>query len=183
MSSYIRKVLLPDEQIIYTASLHWIIYVPGIFTALICGILGQSSYKITSRFFDPSFAHFAGKVLAGMCFFGTMLGLFLLLGSLVRQGATELVITNRRVIAKYGFISRATFEILISRITGANFDQTIMGRIFGYGTILVHGAGGEISPIDVVDHPQMFHRALVDSIEHARTEATTLKVIYPQVGR
>jgi uncharacterized membrane protein YdbT with pleckstrin-like domain len=85
---------------------------------------------------------------------------------MVRQSSTELAITNRRLIAKYGFISRATFEIMINRVTGVNFDQTVMGRILGYGTILVHGAGGDISPFDVVANPQLFQRALMDVLEH-----------------
>jgi uncharacterized membrane protein YdbT with pleckstrin-like domain len=76
------------------------------------------------------------------------------------------VITNHRIIAKYGFISRSTFELMINRITGANFDQSIMGRIFGFGTVIVHGAGGDISPFDVVADPQEFHRNLVGALEH-----------------
>ena len=71
-------------------------------------------------------------------------------------------------LAKYGFISRTTFEIMINRITGANFDQTVVGRLMGFGTIWVHGAGGEVSPISGVSNPQLFYRALVSMLDKAQ---------------
>ncbi|MCL2473569.1 MAG: PH domain-containing protein, partial [Alphaproteobacteria bacterium] len=79
----------------------------------------------------------------------------------VRQMSTELVITNKRIIAKYGFIARTTFEIMLNRITGVNFDQTVLGRMFDFGTILVYGAGGNVSPFNGIAHPEKFQRALM----------------------
>jgi hypothetical protein len=55
-----------------------------------------------------------------------------------------------------------------NRITGANFDQTIMGRLMGFGTIWVHGAGGEISPIGGVSNPQLFYKALISVLEQSQ---------------
>jgi len=51
---------------------------------------------------------------------------------------------------------------------GRQFRSTITGRILGYGTVLVHGAGGDISPFDVVANPQLFQRALMDAVEHTK---------------
>jgi uncharacterized membrane protein YdbT with pleckstrin-like domain len=110
----------------------------------------------------------AGKIITGGALVCAVAGLILLIGSTIRQSSTELAITNRRLIAKYGAISRSTFEIMIGRVTGVNFEQTMMGRILGYGTVLVHGAGGDISPFDVLSNPQLFQRALMDVVEHTR---------------
>ncbi len=166
MSSYVQKVLLPDEQVIYAATLHWVIYLQGLLITIAGGLLGYYSYAIIGTLFGPSHVQTMGHILSGAALVVVFGGVVLLLGAYLRQTSTELVLTNRRIIAKYGVISRATFEIMVNRITGANFDQTITGRCLGYGTILVHGAGGEISPIDMVADPQMFHRALVGVIEH-----------------
>ena len=97
-----------------------------------------------------------------------MVGTAFLLAAYIRQTSTELAVTNRRIIAKYCFISLTTFEIMITRVTGANFEQTVTGRLLGYGTILVHGAGGEISPIELVAHPQEYHRALMGVLERVQ---------------
>jgi uncharacterized membrane protein YdbT with pleckstrin-like domain len=166
--TYLQKMLVPDERVIYIAVLHWIIFVPGMTLTLIGGFTGFFSYEVVGLVMGPSMVPLMGKVIAGVGFVFALAGLGLLIGALVRQSSTELAITNRRLIAKYGFISRSTFEIMANRITGVNFDQTILGRLLGFGTILVHGAGGDISPVDVVSNPQLFQRALMDVLEHQR---------------
>jgi uncharacterized membrane protein YdbT with pleckstrin-like domain len=166
--SYLQKMLLPDERIVHIATLHWVIFIPGLlFTA--AGIFfGLYGHDLVSDFVGAAFAPVIGKIVAGGALVCSLAGLGLLTGAVVRQSATELAITNRRLIAKYGFISRSTFEIMINRVTGVNFDQTITGRMLGFGTILVHGAGGDISPFDGVANPQLFQRALMDTVEHGR---------------
>lgn len=160
--SYLQKMLLPDEKIIFIATIHWVIFVPGLCLTAFGGIFGHYSYDIVRFLLGSNYMPVIGKIGAGISLLSALCGLGLLIGAVVRQSATELAITNRRIVAKYGFISRSTFEIMINRITGVNFDQSIMGRILGYGTILVHGAGGDISPFDVVTNPQLFQRALMD---------------------
>ena len=130
------------------------------------GFVGFFSYDIVGLVLGGKLAPLLGRIIAGGALVSSLAGLGLLIGALVRQSATELAITNRRLIAKYGFISRSTFEIMVNRVTGVNFDQTIGGRILGYGTILVHGAGGDVSPFDIVANPQLFQRALMDVVEH-----------------
>lgn len=168
MSSYVQKVLLPDEKVIYVAAIHWIVYLQGLIFTVFGGVLSYYSYFITDVMFGAAYGQQAGKILSGVALVIVVAGVSLLLGSYLKQTSTELVLTDRRIIAKYGVISRATFEIMANRITGANFDQTIWGRFLGYGTILVHGAGGEISPVDLVADPQAFHRALLGVLEQTQ---------------
>lgn len=163
--AYVEKVLLPDERIIYAATLHWVLYLQGLLITGFAGIVGYFSKPVLALMFGNHLGPQFSKPISLVAMVIVLIGAVLLLGAYVRQTSTEIVITNKRLIAKYGFISRATFEILANRITGANFDQTIFGRLLGYGTILVHGAGGEVSPIDQVSNPQLFYRALVSVLE------------------
>lgn len=163
--SYVEKALLPDERVLYMATLHWIIYLEGLVITIAGGLLGFYSYDILALVFGSPISDKFGRPLAAVAMVIVLVGIWFLLAAYIRQTSTELALTNRRIIAKYGFISRSTFEIVISRITGANFDQTVTGRIFGFGTVLVHGAGGEISPFDMVAEPQQFQRALMNIIE------------------
>ncbi len=161
MSSYVQKILMPDERVVYAATLHWIIYVQGLAFTFAGGLFGYFSPYVAQHFFGPEAAARMTRPLAFIGLGFILVGACLLSGAYIRQNATELVITNRRVIAKYGFISRATFELMINRVTGANFDQTVLGRLLGYGTIIVRGAGGDISPIDNVADPQGCHNAVM----------------------
>jgi uncharacterized membrane protein YdbT with pleckstrin-like domain len=54
----------------------------------------------------------------------------------------EFAITNKRVVIKTGLISRKTVELNLNKIESVNVDQTIMGRIFGFGNITIIGIGG-----------------------------------------
>lgn len=166
--SYIEKVLLPDERIVYAATLHWIIYLPGLIITVLGGLVGHFSYDLLFHVFGQNFAGYLAKPLAGAGLFVVLVGVSLLSGAYMRQTSTELAVTNRRIIAKYGMVSRTTFEILVNRITGSNFDQTVAGRLLGYGTVLVHGAGGDISPFDEISDPQGFHQALMMVMERGR---------------
>lgn len=54
----------------------------------------------------------------------------------------EFAITNKRVVIKTGLVSRKTIELNLNKIESVNVDQTIMGRIFGFGNITIIGIGG-----------------------------------------
>lgn len=163
--AYVEKILLPDERIIYAATLHWVIYLHGLLITASAGFVGHFSKIFLSIAFGDQLAGQFAKPVSAISMVVVLVGALLLLFAYLRQTSTEIVVTNKRLIAKYGIVSRATFEILVNRITGANFDQSVMGRMMGFGTVLVHGAGGEISPIDNVADPQLFYRALVSVLE------------------
>ena len=69
------------------------------------------------------------------------------------------------MIAKAGFISRSTFEVMLNRVEGANIDQTVWGRVLGFGSIYVHGTGGGITPIDHIADPLNFKKQLMTWVE------------------
>jgi uncharacterized membrane protein YdbT with pleckstrin-like domain len=167
--TYVEKVLAPDERVVYAASLHWIIYLQGLVFTIAGGLLAFYAPNINHYIFGANLSgHSLVKPIGFIALIIVLCGIFMLLGAYIRQRSTELVITDMRVIAKYGFISRATFELMLSRVTGVNFDQTVLGRIMGFGTIVVHGAGGDISPVDLVADPQTFQNQLMAALEHAK---------------
>jgi hypothetical protein len=43
-----------------------------------------------------------------------------------------------------------------SKVESVDVDQTILGRIFGYGTIIVRGTGGSLEPIRQIAEPLSF---------------------------
>jgi uncharacterized membrane protein YdbT with pleckstrin-like domain len=95
-------------------------------------------------------------------------GLIFLLFAWVKYKTTELAITNKRVIAKFGFISRRTVEINISKIESIQVDQSITGRIFNYGTLLIAGAGDPQAPILGISKPMEFRKAFMEAQEGIR---------------
>jgi uncharacterized membrane protein YdbT with pleckstrin-like domain len=66
----------------------------------------------------------------------------LFIAPIIDRATDEFTITNKRVVIKTGLVSRKTVELNLTKIESVNVDQTIMGRIFGFGTITIIGIGG-----------------------------------------
>ena len=69
-----------------------------------------------------------GLVLLGVILLIVVVGLFFFIAAWVRVRSTEIAITNRRVIAKLGFIKRHTVEINLDKVEALRVEQGFWGR-------------------------------------------------------
>lgn len=97
---------------------------------------------------------FLGLIL--LPFFG--IGLLFWASAAITYYTTELAITNKRVIAKFGLIRRNTVEMNVSKVESIQVDQGILGRIFNFGSVLVSGAGDPKAPIPGISNPLQFRK-------------------------
>lgn len=95
------------------------------------------------------------------------LGLIFLVKAYIRYKTTELAITSKRVIVKFGFIRRRTVEININKIESIQVDQGVLGRMFDYGTLVIAGAGDSQAPIAGISAPMKFRRAFIEAQDAA----------------
>ena len=105
-------------------------------------------------------------------FFGVLLtpivvGLFLLVPALVKYRSTELAVTNKRVIAKFGFVSRHTIELNVAKIESVQVEQGVVARMFDYGSIIVAGGGNPFAPVHGIANPLGFRRAFLEAQEQS----------------
>jgi len=84
--------------------------------------------------------------------------LTLFIAPLIQSATSEFAITNKRVIIKVGLISRRTLEMNLSKIESVNVSQSILGRLLGYGTIVVVGTGGTREPFAAITDPLAFRK-------------------------
>jgi uncharacterized membrane protein YdbT with pleckstrin-like domain len=75
---------------------------------------------------------------------------------LVRRNATEMAVTNKRVIVKSGLADRRTIELLLQRIESIAVEEPAMGRLLGYGTVIVRGTGGTPEVFPQIARPLEF---------------------------
>lgn len=105
-------------------------------------------------------------VILGLIFLGLYgLGLLFWFAAAARYFTTELAITNKRVIAKFGLISRSTVEINLKKIESIQVRQGVLGRIFNFGSIVVAGAGTPQAPVPGISSPLAFRRAFAETQE------------------
>jgi len=135
---YIDQNLMNGEKVIYHTRRHWIIFFwPAVFFILA-----------------------AVGVFYGLAWGGILLVFFLgtALSSFVTFASSEFGVTNKRVLIKVGFIRRHTLETLLTKVEGIGVDQDILGRILGYGTIVVSGTGGTKEVFHKIDAPLKFRK-------------------------
>lgn len=167
MGSYVKRAMQPNESILYETQLHWIIYKMGITITLMGFLVGRFAPLPVKTFLGDSIAAMVAPAVTYIAAGLIALGAFQLIASYIRQISTELVITDQRVIAKRGFIATTSYELMMTKVEGATIEQSVWGRLLGFGTLMVKGTGGGISPIDHVANPYRFHSHLMNALHDA----------------
>jgi uncharacterized membrane protein YdbT with pleckstrin-like domain len=159
---YIEKNLIPGEQIIYKTGLHWIVMLPALLLGAVFAAPGV--YLLmraeSTKGSDDSVTLFAWfglalLVIAGVC---VIVGYF-------RRSATEMSVTNKRVVIKTGVGARVTYEMLLAKVESIGVEESVWGRLLGYGTVVVRGTGGTPEPFRQIGHPLEFRRQVEQQIE------------------
>lgn len=82
---------------------------------------------------------------------------------LIDRATSEFAVTNKRVIIKVGWIYRRTVEMNLAKIESVNVDQSLLGRLLGFGTIEVIGTGGTREPFPRIADPMRFKRTFQEA--------------------
>src|SRR5262245_12809385 len=123
---YVSRVLQPGETIVYSTKLHWFVYLWAILLLAIAIALAFAAWTTT----DNSSLSLAFNIAAAIF---ALLALSSGFRAFIWRAATELAVTNQRVIYKTGLIARHTLEMNRARVESVTVDQTLLGRVFGYG--------------------------------------------------
>jgi uncharacterized membrane protein YdbT with pleckstrin-like domain len=150
--SYYRKVLQADETVKFVGKLHWTIYRNAI-------LLGVAAIVVTLIYLNQTESLRTATMLgAGLL---TLLTVVSFLESWFVRVTTEIVVTDKRIIHKVGFISRRTEEINISKVETVDVTQGVMGRVFDFGTVLIRGIGGSWEPLRRIASPLQLRNAII----------------------
>src|SRR5215216_678829 len=108
-------------------------------------------------------------LLLGAVTLVVVVGLVFLVMAWIKVRSTELAITNKRVIAKFGFIKRHTVEINLDKVEALRVEQGVLGRILNFGTIFISGAGTSVAPIPDIADPLVFRRKFMEATNRPLT--------------
>ena len=122
--------------------MHWVRYL----NALPWALLGAAIILVS-----VSTDRFAAWWIAGAIML--LAALLMILRAWFERWATEVLVTDRRVIHARGFIQRHTVEINMDKIESVDVDQSIMGRAFNYGDVTIRGTGQTFEPLRQIDRP------------------------------
>ena len=110
-----------------------------------------------------------GLVTLGILLLIVVVGLFFLIAAWIRVRSTEIAITNKRVIVKFGFVKRDTVEINLDKVEALRVEQGFFGRMLNFGTVFISGAGTSVAPIKDIADPLVFRRKFMEATDRPLT--------------
>jgi hypothetical protein len=148
LGSYTEATLQPNERPLHQTTIHWMALSGSVIGAVL-SLIVIVPIAMFAAWRDFYWAWLLLVIPAGI-----------LLSAAVTVKTSELVITDRRVLIKVGFIQRHTFEMFISKIESVAVFQSMLGRLFNYGTVEIRGTGGSAESFATIAAPLPFRDAI-----------------------
>jgi uncharacterized membrane protein YdbT with pleckstrin-like domain len=150
---YIDSSLGRDEALLYRARFHWAQRAVGWGALIAFALVALFTYW-------HGYSWLASILL--------LVGIAVFLSVMVPLWTTEIGVTNQRLIFKRGFLFRSTDEVQLRAIEEVNLEQPVLGRLLGYGRLLVHGTGDDELELPIIADPLALRRTLQDAIHDAQ---------------
>jgi len=167
--TYVEKHLIPGETVQYQTNLHWIVMLSHAGLAAFFFAAGVALLILHFGAQQTGVARSLALLLVALGAFVVAAILFAV--GLIKRNSTEMGITNKRVIVKTGLATRRTIELLLSRIESVVVEEPAMGRVLGYGTVIIRGTGGTPEVFEKIAHPLEFREQVQSQIASSHKQA------------
>jgi uncharacterized membrane protein YdbT with pleckstrin-like domain len=167
MVGYVEKSLPPGERIVHRVNFNWTFsFFPVLWFAF-----GSAPIVMYAMLQFGSGIPYADLRVGWWFVLGAFVtGAIILLNHLIILWTTEIAVTTYRFVLKTGFISRNTQEVSLNKIEEIILHQSVWGRIFGYGKLILRGTGvGKIELPDI-DNPLEVRRIIEKAKADLRRE-------------
>jgi uncharacterized membrane protein YdbT with pleckstrin-like domain len=157
--AYVNDNLISGERVTYRGRLHWLVLLWPITVAV--GFAGLGLFIILKANETEANVRLFLQLGAAVMIIG---GVIPLISALIRRSSAEYAVTNKRIILKEGTVRRRTAEMFLTKVESVGVDQTLGGRVFDYGSIILRGTGGSSEPFHLIAQPLEFRRQVQEQI-------------------
>jgi uncharacterized membrane protein YdbT with pleckstrin-like domain len=157
--SYLDELLGEGETVLFVSRQHWFILLSHVLAEVILLVLLGAVGFVADRAWQPN-----GRYVAiGAGIFGIVV-LISAFRDYLSWRNEQFVVTDRRVIQLEGVINKNVLDSSLEKINDVELQQSLFGRMFGYGTIEILTASQEaINRMDHLSHALEFKRAMQDA--------------------
>ncbi|MEI6082888.1 MAG: PH domain-containing protein [Verrucomicrobiota bacterium] len=157
-----------------------VVTLPTIVTLVLCAGFGVISALIQSLFraltsglmptgaLTPNGSTFLPFFFLLPCVMILFIGLVVTILASLARSHTLITLTNRRLIINQGVLSRTTAELLLKQIETVAIRLPWLGRIFGWGTVVVRGTGGGLFALQFLENPEQLYSDLQKIVQSAK---------------
>jgi uncharacterized membrane protein YdbT with pleckstrin-like domain len=153
----ITRQLQPGEELIYDLHPHWRrLVVPFLAVPLIAAL---ATFALLAGPDEPAYRY-------GVLTVAVLILLFLSGLPYLRWRTTHYLVTNRRVMARSGIVTRTGRDVPLYRLNDVHFENTLADRLTGSGDLVLESAGeqGQLRFVDV-PHVENVQRTIYQLIE------------------
>ncbi len=134
----IDKILVKGEEVILKAEIHGAIYWKSVAILI--------------------FAFFVGLFILPLGILLGIVGAILLCIAILTKHFLLLVVTNKRILARYGLLQMDFVDIRLSHVESIDLEHMLPGHIFGYANVVVMGTGQRLIRVPYVSNSDEFRR-------------------------
>ena len=153
--SYARNLLSRNEEVVYESRQHWFAVIARTWLWLLLAVVALAIVIFLVSGTDPFVNETVDQVV-------TLLAVVGLLGAIGAVGFVlwdwrnqEWLITTRRVIRAEGVLNKSVSDSSLEKINDARLDQSLFGRVFGFGTLDILTAAEELGGSNLADCPMI----------------------------
>ncbi|ESQ80034.1 PH domain-containing protein [Asticcacaulis sp. YBE204] len=179
MARYVDSALSAGEPILYDAKVHWAIFLQPFFRLWLyaifvgffyfflgSGLLADISAAL-ARKSSLSWAHLLSPILISIAVFCLIFGLSFL-SAIVYYFNSDFVLTDRRVLSKFGLLSRTTSEQRLSKVESIHVYQSLIGRLLNFGNVTITGTGSSTTTFGPMADPIACKKAIEEQLDKER---------------
>jgi hypothetical protein len=165
--SYAKNLLSRGEEVVYESRQHWFAVIARTWAWIILGILALALLIFVMSGTQPIVNETVDGILTIVAVIGLVLAIGFVGFVLWDWRNQEWLITTRRVMRAEGVLNKSVTDTSLEKINDARLDQSVFGRIFGYGTLDILTAaeefnGGNVADFPMIADPVDFKKAMFD---------------------
>jgi uncharacterized membrane protein YdbT with pleckstrin-like domain len=157
--SYLEELLGQGETVLFRTRRHgFVLFTRVLLEGILLVLLAAAAVFATRAW--PSYGQWVALGAAALA----VIVLISALIDFVRWSNEQYVVTDRRVIQLKGVVNKNVLDSSLEKINDVELDQSLLGRMFDYGSIEILTASEEaINRMESIAHPLQFKRAMQDA--------------------
>jgi uncharacterized membrane protein YdbT with pleckstrin-like domain len=154
---YPRRLLSDDETIVLELKPHWRALIVPVIVLLAAVFVGTWTFSTWGSWFSGpvgSIGRWAILAVAVIVVVGFVLRPF------AQWLSTQYVFTDRRIITRFGILSKHGRDMPLSKVNNVSFEVSMFGRLLNYGRLEIDSASGEGLRISDVPDVEVVQREI-----------------------
>ncbi len=133
-------ILTKDEEVIMTGNVHW-------------GIYWKPCVVLVFAILVAVFVFIELGIILGLA------GVFMLSHAVIKSHMLLLILTNKRILARYGILQVDVVDIRFKNIESVELERMLPAFLMGYSSVIVMGTGNRYIYIPYIGNGIAFRRA------------------------